>query len=310
MRGLFSIFLLLCVVGSYGQQNVQYTQNRFNYLAINPAMAGGMECMDFKMGFRTQWVGFEGAPKTGFATFSSRLKFKKSKSVFNHHGIGGMVESDVIGPFSVTSIYGAYAYHFQLNRDWKASAGLYGGVKQFRFNAQKIFVPDVDDPAINGSSSALIVPDFTTGVFAYNERFFAGLTIRQVLRNKWKGVGTDESRFRFHYSALLGYNYEATDRVKYIPSVMFRFVGWSMPSIDINVMAEFDDAFSIGLSYRNTDAVAAMMKVHFMKYFTLGYSFDFTTSKLRTVSSNTHELILGVYSCPRSSSGIYDCPIF
>src|SRR5690606_42139042 len=49
----------------------------------------------------------------------------KGKSGINKskHGIGGAVESDVTGPLSSTSLYLAYAYHFQFNRKWMMSAG-------------------------------------------------------------------------------------------------------------------------------------------------------------------------------------------
>ena len=49
-----------------------------------------------------------------------------------------------------------------------------------------------------------------------------------------------------------------------------------------------------------------------MKFFTLGYSYDITTSSLRVASSNTHELILAIYPCAPNdpSKAIVRCPVF
>ena len=54
------------------------------------------------------------------------------------------------------------------------------------------------------------------------------------------------------------------------------------------------------------------MKIPFLQYFTLGYSYDVTTSKLRAGGANTHEIILGIYPCSalNPAKAIVRCPIF
>ena len=83
-----------------------------------------------------------------------------------------------------------------------------------------------------------------------------------------------------------------------------------MPSIDLNLMFDFENRAQLGLSYRNTDALAMMFKVNFLKHFTLGYSFDLTTSKMKLGSSNTHEILLGIYACNLRGGDNYSCPVF
>ena len=59
-------------------------------------------------------------------------------------------------------------------------------------------------------------------------------------------------------------------------------------------------------------ALMAMIKVPFLNYFSLGYSYDITTSRLRVASSNTHEIILAIYPCKANdpSKTIVSCPVF
>ena len=78
MKKLFYIFVFgLFFFNNYAQQAPQFSQYIFNYFAINPAMAGSQPCLNFSLGYRNQWVNLEGAPKTGFGSFTTELKLKK-----------------------------------------------------------------------------------------------------------------------------------------------------------------------------------------------------------------------------------------
>ena len=92
-------------------------------------------------------------------------------------------------------------------------------------------------------------------------------------------------------------------------------VAWSALSLSLQVAGwatALNLVFGIGVGYRNGDAVTFLMKVSFMKFFQLGYSYDVTTSKLRVASSNTHEVILGITPCGRQdmSRRMINCPAF
>jgi type IX secretion system PorP/SprF family membrane protein len=303
---------MVMFVGSQAiaQQTPQYSQNRLNYFCINPAMAGMKKCIDLKMGYRSQWVGFEGAPKTTFATVSTRLKFKNKVTPYAHHGLGVKVESDVMGLTSTTKLYLAYAYHFRLGRDSEASAGLFAGIEQFRFNVSRANAWQGPDPAISNNSTVIIWPDIAPGIFIHNKKMFFGFDIRQLLLNRIRGYGTGTNKLRHHFEFLGGAKIESSESMSFIPSAMVRFTPLSVPSIDLNLMIDLDNRAQLGLSYRNTDAVVAMFKVNFLKHFTLGYSFDFTTSKIKLGSSNTHEILIGIYACNVRGGDKYSCPVF
>ena len=296
--------------GVTAQQTPQYTQNRLNYFSINPAMAGIKKCIDLKMGYRRQWVGFEGAPRTTFATVSTRLKIKKKVSPYSHHGLGVKVESDALGLTSNTKLHLAYAYHFKLGRESSASAGLFAGIEQFRFNVSRANAWQAPDPAIATNATVIIWPDVSPGIFVHNKKWFGGFSIRQLLGNRIRDYGTGTNQLRRHFELLGGAKIESSESVSIIPSAMFRFTFLSMPSIDLNLMFDFENRAQLGLSYRNTDALAMMFKVNFLKHFTLGYSFDLTTSKMKLGSSNTHEILLGIYACNLRGGDNYSCPVF
>lgn len=303
----FILFAIASALSVKAQQTPQFTQFVFNQFAHHPAVAGSKPCLDMRLGYRTQWVGFDGRPITMWANANGQIQGKNRKHLRTKHGIGGHVESDGSGPISKTKVYLAYAYHVPVGRKTHLAMGLYAGFQQYRFNAGKVSLANTNDNAIPGSSVQFIWPDIAPGLWLYSEEFFAGFTLWQGLRNKIKNVGVD-SRLTHHFILTGGKRFKATDEVSYIPSLALKFAPMANPAIDLNVMMDYDNKFQLGLSYRNTDAICGLFKVNLLKYFSLGYSFDFTTSKIRYASSNTHEIILGISACPHRGKGITDCP--
>jgi type IX secretion system PorP/SprF family membrane protein len=310
MKRYLTIILFMACSNLFGQQTTQYTQYVYNYFAFNPAVAGSQDCFNFKLGYRSQWAGFDGNPQTGFASFQTRLKFKKTRVNRTYHGVGAHIENDVIGYMSSTTINLAYAYHFPMGRNIRASVGIYAGFQQLKVDASRIITLNYNDPAIQNGGAALFIPYVTPGIFLNHDNWFAGLAIRQVYRNKWSKVIGVDARNRFHYSLVGGKRYKIGKGFNVVPSAMLKYVGFSAPALDINVTFEINRSLELGATWRNQDAVAAMLKFKFARFFSLGYAFDFTTSKLRTVSSNTHELIIGISACPHDANNTYICPVF
>ena len=58
------IFVLLSCAMAFGQQIPHHSQYMFNDFLINPAVAGNKEYAPVILGFRNQWTGFTGAPRT------------------------------------------------------------------------------------------------------------------------------------------------------------------------------------------------------------------------------------------------------
>ena len=309
---LFFLALIFGVPESEGQQLPQYTQYVFNNFGINPALAGSEECITGRLSFRSQWVGFEGAPQTLHANAHARVPRRIKGPNVGYHGVGGKVTNDVTGPLSKTMVYGAYAYHVPLYREWKASLGIFAGIQQVRLNVNKVTLSDGNDPLINDSRSAIVYPDISPGIWASNGKSFVGLTVAQIGNNPLKGLG-DDAKLVPHYLLTGGHKFMMgpNDNFALIPSTLLKFSPMTSPAIDLNFLVDYKGEVAAGLSYRNIDAVAAMIRFDLLKYFFLGYSFDLTTSKLRVNSSNTHEITLGFKACPGESGPVNTtCPAY
>ncbi len=311
-RGLLlPLLLLLLLDQAHGQQLSQYTQYVFNHFSINPAVAGSKDCLDVRLGFRKQWVGFPGAPTTGWVSLQGCIRPKGKPFYRNRHGFGAWIEADQTGPLGYTLFYLAYAYHIQLSHDYFMSLGTFAGIKQEKLNLGDVVALDNSDPALSNDGSVIVYPEITPGIWVYNKSGWMGLALHQVLNNRIKDVGND-SRLSRHFLASAGHRFRMSRNFGVTPSTLLKFSPHSPLAIDLNVMLEYRRRMGLGVSYRNQDAVAFMLKVPFLKFFTLGYSYDITTSRLRVASSNTHEIVLAIYPCGADdpSKAIVRCPVF
>ncbi|HQW06340.1 MAG: type IX secretion system membrane protein PorP/SprF [Flavobacteriales bacterium] len=305
------LFLLASAGSVRGQQIAQYSQYVFNQFSINPAVAGSKDCLDMRLGYRQQWVGYPGAPTTGWMSMHGSLRPKGKPFQANKHGIGAFIEADDAGNFGYTSFLLAYAYHIQMSRNFFLSMGVFAGARQVKLAVGDITLGNYNDPVVNSKSSALVYPEVTPGIWMYGKKGWAGLSIQQILGNKMKDVGVD-SRLVRHIMASGGYKYRIGRKTAFIPSALIKFAGGAPIAFDINAMVEWNRTYGLGLGYRNGDALVAMIKIGFLQYFQFGYSYDITTSRLRVASSNTHEVILAITPCKKESVGkrMISCPAF
>lgn len=104
---------------SFSQQIPQYSQFMVNPYLVNPALAGAENFIDIKLGYRSQWVGLDGAPSTFYASAHSpvgkaQVAQTHKGDYHNWHGVGGFVYRDQIGPWSSTSMNANYAYNMKI----------------------------------------------------------------------------------------------------------------------------------------------------------------------------------------------------
>lgn len=309
---LFALLVALAVVGPLrAQQASQYTQYVLNMFAINPAMAGSRECIDARLGVRRQWVDFEGAPTTGWATVHARLRTKGKPYRNHYHGLGMYMGSDQAGPLGSTVLQLAYAFHMKASRNGTLSMGFFAGVRQQRIDASRINTLLPGDPAVAFSGAQMLYPDVAPGIQYATSAFWLGLSIHNALGNDMGDIGLD-ARLARQTMLTAGHRIKIDKRLSVVPSTLIKFGPGVPMALDLNLMFEYQRTLGLGVSYRNQDAIAAMIKVPLLKYFTLGYSYDLTTSRLRAAGANTHELVLAIYPCPPvdPQKAIVRCPIF
>ncbi|QHL87504.1 type IX secretion system membrane protein PorP/SprF [Nibribacter ruber] len=308
---LLFIFLLAASVAE-AQQKALSSQYMTNYFLLNPAVAGFEKAPAFKAGFRNQWVGFDGAPKTFYISGETAL-FQNSRSRSRRrmqafHGAGGYIYTDNTGPTKQTAVLASYAYHVPLNREIYLSSGMFVGVQQFKFDPNKVELADNSnhlDPVTAAGPINKFMPDLTLGTYLHSEEFFVGVSLFQVLGNKFfEAENTNnESRLYRHLFVSGGYNFDVHRNISLTPSLLLKYAEPAPVQVDVNVKGIYhfskrrrkatDDQLWAGISYRTQDAIVGLLGTQFKEQYQFSYSYDITVSRLRPYSAGSHEIMLG-----------------
>lgn len=308
MRHLvFSIAFLGSMGNSIAQQLPQYTQFAFHQFSFNPAHAGIKDCIDMHSLYRIQWVGFDGAPKSGFFTASIPLRIKRKQYLSARHGMGVKFENDKIGQFGMNRLNLAYAAHFNFNQNDRLSLGLYFGVIQMGYDPTNTTTQYVD-PAVM-SQANFVSPDASFGAWYNTEKFYFGLTTPNMILSKWEDIGTS-SRYRFHFLFNGGYQYSLNKNVSLLPAFIVRIPPKGPASVDLNLHTDYKGFINVGFGYRNTDALLLFFNLRLFDQLTIGYSFDYTLSQIQRGANNTHEISLRLTTCKTPRTSTSACPLF
>lgn len=304
------------------QQKPHYTQYILNQYILNPAISGIENYVDVKASHRHQWVGLQDAPITTYFTIHGPLGKKdyrtsatsyrvpgenpRGKSFWQdytaaepHHGVGLQVINDRTGPLSRFAAYGTYAYHIGISARTSLAAGFGAGFTNISLNTSKldfIYVPV--DPAVGNSGIInTIRPDFNAGLYLYSADYFVGLSAQQIIPQKVAfsdyAVKTTDGKFVPHLFATAGYRFLLGEDFNLIPSVMVKYMDPIPVQVDFNAKLQYQDLAWVGASYRNGEGFAGMVGVNISNTLNIGYSYDYTTSRLNTVSKGTHEILVG-----------------
>jgi type IX secretion system PorP/SprF family membrane protein len=324
--------LFLCVAFlagqqvTFAQQRPQYTQYVFNSYLLNPAVSGIENYVDLKAGYRSQWSGLDGAPVTSYITINAPLgqnfvqgdaaamsaggESPYSRSYTQdyvasepHHGIGFALVSDKTGPISQTNMNLSYAYHLGLTPKLNLALGVAAGVNHISLNTSEITLENPLDPAISNGNNSQWKPDLSAGIWAYSSNYYLGVSVQQLLRqNLYFNTTSDvtQSQTVPHYFFTAGVKLPMNDDISLLPSVLVKVIQPVPTTFDVNLKMAFRDIFWVGGSYRKDDSFGGLAGINISSSINLGYSYDFTTSALRTVSNGTHEIVIGILLNNRS----------
>lgn len=303
------IFLVLLFAGAIGiskaQQLPQYSSYMINNYVLNPAVTGSNDYYELKALNRYQWAGIKDAPRTFLVSLHGPFKTLNM-------GIGGFVFSDVTGPTSRTGGYLTYAYHLKLTSKLKLNLGLAAGFLQYKIDLTKVSLRQDGDPAAQqGGVLTSYQPDFNFGIYLNHANYFVGIACNQIIGNRLKFYENQQdvlSNLERHYLANAGYNFYF-GKFKVQPSVMFKMER-TIFQVEGGLQANYNDLLWLGATYRHNDAVSALAGVNIKDIITIGYSYDFATTRLRSYSNGTHEIMIGAkFGRIKSSENLEEIPV-
>ncbi len=303
---LLSIF---CHSFSYSQQDAQYTQFMFNKLPQNAAYTGSTEGLSIRALYRDQWAAkhgeaITGAPKT--TVFSIHSPLKK-----NNSAVGFFFVNDRLGLEQKNQFNLSFAYRVDLGKKIKLSIGVNTGIMWYKLDVKDaIIVNPNDNKYLNNINTVL--PEFGAGIYIYHKNFYVGASVPNFIKAKLANKGDDISNAKrtSHLVIMAGGLIPIGKHFNIRPQVQYSYIASVVQKIphtfDFNLSFLLYDRVSIGAQYHSTfgnknneiklsnpDSFDIMAEFWATKQVMIGYSYDFTLSKLSSISSGTHEVILG-----------------
>jgi len=286
-----ALVLSLGSLTANAQQAPMYTHYMYNTLVINPAYAGSRDALTVTALNRSQWVDFKGAPITQTLTMHAPLKNQNL-------GLGLSVTNDKIGPINNTSVVVDFAYIMKLSPKSKLALGLSGGIGLMQANLNTLNLDQLSDPTFQNNISNQVNPNFGFGAYYSRERFYAGLSVPNLLQNTYSAVvqpnGTTlvalEQR---NYYFISGAVIKISDDLAFKPTTFVKVTAGAPVQADLTASFIIAKKLTLGAMFRTGDALGVLVGVDLSNQLHLGYSFDWSYG-LRTATYNmgSHEIML------------------
>jgi len=296
MKNFNVTVFILFVLGFFtitvnAQQDAQYTQYMYNTLSINPAYAGSRDVFSFVGLYRTQWVGLDGAPRTITASGHS--------PVGEHIGIGVNVTNDEIFISKKTYFDVDFSYTINVTEIGQLAFGIKGGGQLLNIDSNLAN----HGPYNTGDSSAEIFidnkfsPQFGAGAYYYTNKFYLGLSVPNILENDHFDESSNSNsdaiaKERVGYYMMTGYTFDLSDNLLFKPSLLTKIVEGSPLQVDVSANFLLYDKLTLGVGYRWSAAISAMVGFQITDQLMLGFSYDEDTTELANYNDGSYEFFL------------------
>lgn len=311
----FAFVALLMIAFQLKAQDPEFSQFFANPLYLNPALTGTNALPRLITNYRNQW------PNQGNTFVAYNFSYDGFVSSLNG-GVGAkiMYDRELNGAINTINASFLYAYHFMANNRLYFSMALETGFAYKQFNTSGLIFPGMIDQGTGEiigpyplpfETGKKIVPDFSFGLAGLMDDVFFGIALHHLAQPDQSILEGDRigrlplkitahagaKGHRFH-RGLLSRGFTLS------PNLVFQQQG-SFKQINAGLYMK-EESLTFGLWYRNNlsfrpNSIIAMVGAQ-RQNFQVGYSFDFTLSKLSIYSYGSHEISLtfffGEYSRP------------
>ena len=295
MRIVTTIILLGWSLISIGQQQQMFTQYAYNKMAINPAFAGNEDYLGITMQLRDQWNGFPGAPETQLLS-ANLPRFK------DNVGVGFNLGRRSIGITKEVTFSGIYSYKFLFGSGTLSMAlepSIRSRVLDFTDDRLKASQGIENDPSIPNSKVSDIYANIGYGIYWNTEKYFLGASAPRLIKND---LDFDENDFNStevrHLMIMGGALFRINDGLDLSVQSLLKLAEQSPLDADLTTSLILNDRYTAGLGYRFGgsegdvgESIALILSFQLTNQFMIGFSQDFTLSRIRSYDNGSFELV-------------------
>jgi len=278
------IFLVLLASVAHAQQDPLYAQYLLNPIVINPAYAGLNNNMSLMAGYRTQWTGLEGNPRT--------LQANGHTSILNNKaGAGLLLVQDRIGNMTTTEISASLAYKLNLD-ETTFSFGMQAGMQNFKTDYSDLVIHDDGDPAFMGNGGVTRL-NVGAGAILKNERYMIGLSVPRLLPTKFSNDGQEFELYNQHLYLFGAYVFYLNENIRFKPAALLKAVNGAPASVDLALNFNIHAVHTAGIFTRQFNAYGVLLQTVLQDKFRFGYVFELPSQSVGT-QFTSHEITVGI----------------
>ena len=281
---LFAFVFMFTAIVSFAQQDAQFTQYMYNTININPAYAGSSGALSIFALHRTQWVGLEGAPVTNVVSINTPLNS-------NNLGLGVSIINDKIGPTHENTISADLSYTIPTSETFNLSFGIKATANLFDLDVSRLNPAD-DDPSLHDYSNKF-TPNIGAGLYWHSNKAYIGFSVPNFIETgRYDDNEVAIFKEKINYYLIAGYVLDLNSYIKFKPAVLTKIVKGAPLQMDVSANFMFNEKFVVGLAYRWSAALSAMVGFQVSEGLYVGYGYDHETTNLDNYNSGSHEIFL------------------
>ncbi len=269
---------------SFAQQDAQFTQYMYNTINVNPAYAGSRGAMSLFVLRRDQWVGLDGAPITNSIAINTPINE-------SNLGIGVSLINDKIGPTQNNRFSADLSYTIPTSETYKLSFGIKASANLFNLDISKLNPVDATDASLQNYNK--FTPNIGAGIYLHSDKAYLGFSIPNFIETQnYNDNEVAIYKQKINYYFIAGYVFDVSDYVKFKPALLSKVVQGAPLQVDISGNFMINEKLMVGVAYRWSAALSAMVGIQVSDGLYIGYGYDRETSYLKNYNTGSHEIFL------------------
>jgi type IX secretion system PorP/SprF family membrane protein len=311
VKKLYTILFLVLLLSPLYGQDPQFSQFYSNYLYLAPSFSGLIENNRVALNYRKQWPEIAHGYNTYSASFDKY--FEKFRS-----GLGILFLRDEAGSGRLrsTNIGIQYSFDIKVNNFWHIRPGMHFLYTERAIDFENLLWADQISVNENAPATAEVLPvnhvgdlDFSTSAMTYSDRYWLGVCVDHLLKPNhslyfYEDEDGNPAHVPIKYSVFGGTKFTRHEHLlRPIPTTLqFAFLFKSQGKynqLDLGVYF-YRSPIVLGFWFRgipfydsefNRDAFT-ILAGYKIKDLNIGYSYDFTISRLISKTGGSHEISL------------------
>ncbi|MBK7627190.1 MAG: PorP/SprF family type IX secretion system membrane protein [Bacteroidales bacterium] len=292
MKKLIILITSILIGAISSAQQVPISENYYmDRYSLAPSYAGNYNAKYLFMGYRSDWTGIDGGPKTVRISYSDLLPSMKNA------GFGGKIIYDKAGIFSQLYILGSYSYNLLVNQDHHIMFGLSMGFYRNKLNLLDYYNdPDYTiDPALVSldiNSKLKFMSDFSavwTWKGAEAGFMFSNISLGDASYKEVSLKYNPLANYQFHAT----YIYNINEDWDLTPLLIVRGGKYIKSQFEIATQVMYLKKFWGSLVYRDPAIIGFGAGASINKGLKIGYNFNFATNVVMGAFNN-HEITIGL----------------